>query len=550
MSNLTQNVDLSGLEPADLGIVSDRFYVFRDVQKQGIEHILFGPNGDGGRSVVACGAPTGSGKTGLAVGAARAAWEWRGWRTAILTATRALEEQYLAEFPILADVRGRNNYECSNGWTCKEGGDSEDRCSACQEIAQQIFEEDGERIKVPLCVSCKSHCPYRGAVEHAASSPVVLTNYQYWLNVRGMNADALGQFQMVVCDEAHEAIGELGRYLGAWTSHKDLRTWSTFLFHGESGEVNDRIRRGLAEVVLAIRRDLPDVPERGRKTAAAKRLEDLLKNVERVVDLSDDGPWLWQMDRGGVRFDPVWPGRYAPRYLMRGMDKTVLVSATLRPKTLGLMGLARGMYDFREWPRQFPPQYSPVYYWGVARMKHGDAGDWPRLVQAVNDIAFQRCDRKGIIHTVSYDRAKALSREISTLLPAPILCERGKAQEAADRLRKADAGTVLITPSHGTGFDFPATDCEYQIIVKLPFGNTSDPLEKARAADDGDYGLYETMQDLVQMCGRATRHDTDRSETFVLDRAFPFLWARAKQFAPTWFRTYDIQAVPKKPPKL
>jgi len=529
VSSLTGKVNLDGLEPVDLGLDGGRWCDFRPVQREGIAYTLFGPDGDGGKAVTALGAPTGSGKSLYAVAVARAAWEWRGWRTCILTATRALEDQYaVRDFPppTLIDVRGRDNYGCQDipGYSCKA---AEDECGL-----------SGGR------------CPYRRQVETATDAPVVLTNYQYWLNVRGMNAGALGEFQMVICDEAHEAVGEMARYLGAWVGHRDVGKWGGGGGYSGTGPVDNGVRRRLALMALAIRRDMPDVPEHGRKTAAIKRLEDLLKNVERVLNLSADRPWLWQAGDKGVRFDPVWPGRYIPRYLAGGLDKLVFLSATLRPKTLGLSGFQRTAYDFREWPRQFPPQLSPVYYWPVARMTYGNTDDWAKLAQAVNDIALSRCDRKGIIHTVSYDRAKNLAREMSSLLPPPIVCERGKVQEAAEKLKKADVGTVLITPSHGTGFDFPSTDAEYQIVVKLPFGNTSDPLAVAREADDPDYGLYETMQDVVQMCGRATRHDKDRSETFILDKAWPYLWSRARQHAPSWFRTYDIQAVPKRPPKL
>lgn len=481
-----------------------------------------------------------SGKSLYAVAVARAAWEWRGWRTAVLTATRALEDQYaLKDFPppALIDVRGRDNYDCHyvpEGATCK---DVEDVCPHAG----------------------NDRCPYRRQVRTATDSPVVLTNYQYWLSVKGQNAGALGEFQMVICDEGHAAVEEVGRYLGAWAGYRDLAKWNAaWTGMGASGIADAAVRRGLAGMALKISRELDRLADerserngRGRKTAAQRRLEDVLKNVTRVVDLSADGPWLWQSGDKGVRFDPVWPGRYARRYLQTaGVEKLVFLSATLRPKTLALMNFARTAYDFREWPRQFPPQLSPVYYWPVARMTYGNTDDWGKLVQAVNDIALQRCDRKGIVHTVSYDRAEALSKEMSSLLPDPILCKRGEAAWAAEKLKKADAGTVLITPSHGTGFDFPETDCEYQIIAKLPFGNTSGPLAKAREADDPDYGLYETMQAVVQMCGRATRHEKDRSECFILDKAWPFLWSRAKVHAPSWFRTYDIQAVPKRPPKL
>ena len=112
VSSLTGKVNLDGLEPVDLGLDGGRWCDFRPVQREGIAYTLFGPDGDGGKAVTALGAPTGSGKSLYAVAVARAAWEWRGWRTCILTATRALEDQYaVRDFPppTLIDVRGRDN---------------------------------------------------------------------------------------------------------------------------------------------------------------------------------------------------------------------------------------------------------------------------------------------------------------------------------------------------------------------------------------------------------------------------------------------------------
>ena len=106
---------------------------------------------------------------------------------------------------------------------------------------------------------------------------------------------------------------------------------------------------------------------------------------------------------------------------------------------------------------------------------------------------------------------------------------------------------ILVSPSVVTGYDFPYDECRFQIVGKLGFPDTRDPIMKARIKKDPDYSSYLAMQSLVQSSGRGGRATDDWCETFIIDdNAKWFLW-KFKHFAPDWFmRAYTrLQFVPK-----
>src|SRR3972149_8710720 len=104
--------------------------------------------------------PTGSGKSLCYIMAAVLSNK----RALILTSTRALQDQIMADFGAcfkIADVRGQSNYTClhQEPLTCEEG------------LCHIGYE----------CALKSSGCLYYDAVRRAARSQMVVTNYAFWL---------------------------------------------------------------------------------------------------------------------------------------------------------------------------------------------------------------------------------------------------------------------------------------------------------------------------------------------------------------------------------
>lgn len=518
---------LDSTSPADLDL-PPKFDRWRRPQMEAVEEIL-----GADKQYVALSMPTGSGKSLAYVAAALLADQ----KVVCLTATKGLQSQLLSDFASvgMVDVRGMSNYRCRMNprINCEQG------------------DEQG-------CQWSGSLCPYSTAVNAAKTADLVDTNYQYWLNARRYQTGSLEKpgrpVGMLVLDEAGQAPEELGRFLREYFRWSELPGFKDeWKYSSASGLMHDatgsQIRNYFSALKSVHERDLQKMREEDTGYAKDPDYKRRKKLVDRLAAARVmDSNWVWQPDAHGIALDPISPARYSA-WLWSGVQKVVLVSGTLRPYTLRLLGLSRDKYKFREWPRSFPPNRSPVIHIPTARMsKRSTDTDYQKVLDRVDAIIEGRLDRKGIIHTVSYKRQEWLVKN-SRYGRYMVWNARGDAVQTVEEFRRRKAPAILVSPSFSTGYDFMGDQCEYQIVVKIPFPDASSRLMQERCKDK-QYLMYTVMQELVQMCGRGTRSEVDRCETFVLDDHVKWLLYTAKTHAPSWFSVRSSLAIPSAPPKL
>lgn len=538
------SLSLRGFEPVELGLPG-RFPEFRPIQLDAIEEAYNDPRRFQGLAL-----PTGAGKTLIALAIART----MGVRAAILTSTLGLQAQYLKDFEQsgLFDIRGKNNYRCVK------------------------YPRANCRFGPTEGCARKDTCTYELERAHAKESQLVLTNYSYWLRVnerarglersisdRANGALESNPFELLILDEAHRAMEELGkslsmtireswlRHIGSvvpWPKNDDLIEWQEFAFRTIKG-TEEALKEAVAEY-----RKRATVPRKQK----IHELEELLESLTRIGTMHSPD-WICEMTLGTAygrvwKFDPIWPAKWAEQRLFLGIPKVVLMSATLRPASLSMLGISREQSNFREWPRIFPPQLTPVYHLRTVRLNHrATTEDLDKWVAQIDSIIEARLDRKGLIHTVSYPRQKYLrehSRFAHLMLTNTQDPDSPKVQEVADEFRSLNPPSVLVSPSFSTGWDFPGAQCEYVIIAKLPFPDTRSPLMKARVLKNPKYGDHLAMQDLVQACFRGSRHEKDRCEVFIVDDSIKWFMQHNRNHAPRWFEIITIDKIPPAPLKL
>lgn len=289
-----------------------------------------------------------------------------------------------------------------------------------------------------------------------------------------------------------------------------------------------------------------------RGLSQVRELRDLTRRLHAIKTMK--GEWVHEeaRDRRGrrvVRFDPVWPGEYAEASLFAGVPHVILTSATIRPKTLELLGVSdAGTYDFIEYPSGFDVSRRPFTWVPTVRVRFDmDPGHARLWVAKIDAIIRNRLDRKGIIHTVSYSRRDYILR-YSEFASRMLSHDAGGLQDCVARFRAAGPGTVLVSPSAGTGFDFPGADCRYQIIGKVPFPDSRSKVLQARQDRDPDYFAYVAAQQLVQMAGRGMRSAQDWCETFIIDDNWAWFFSKFKAFMPRWFTASCRKSVTVPPP--
>jgi Rad3-related DNA helicase len=515
------------VSPVEFGLPA-KFTDWRKSQFDVVNWIVDNP----ARFIMVC-APTGAGKSLMYMAAAHLS----GMRTVCLTSTKGLQDQLNQDFAeISTDIRGMQNYKC--------------------DLAEQFGFPHYTKVADAPCQS-GAHCPklsggcgYFDQYRRAQQADIVVTNYQCWmydaLKKGGLKTQKA--VDMLVLDEAHDAVEELSSFLSTELERKEcLALGVTWPLSGYSqGEWTDWGQYWSAQLDIRIE-DLQERVRDGGGVGAGmsvlheiRELKALGRKLDKIGTMQDD--WvIEEVDRSGdsmksVRFDPLWPRRYS-EHLFRGVQKVVMVSATVRPKTAELLGISEGNLAFTEYKSSFPVENRPVIHVPTVRMNHKNEADdnvmawWLRKMDL---LIGARADRKGVVHTVSYKRARFLL-DNSSHAHRMIVHGSDNRGEAIDRFKRAGPGMVLVSPSVDTGYDFMGELAEYQIIGKLPFPDTRGAVMKARTQEDKEYGMYLTAQILQQMTGRVCRSETDRGETLVVDDNVAWFVYKYKHFLNRWW---------------
>lgn len=506
------------------------------------EAVVRGSGANSKAKFVAQCAPTGFGKSlaYVANGLLEAA---NGGRTVILTSTKGLQDQLAKDFAeVSVDVRGQNAYPCvisSVGASVADG--------PCH-IGMQCGKKD-------------SGCAYFDAVRAAVASPVVVTNYAYWLAINRYG-EGIGPVTQLICDEAHDAPGILADFLSVELTRDDLRRFATYGRLEETCEI-EYWRMQAVRVFEDVEREMRGLRGTGYESASTSRrykdLKAFRSKLEMMTGMSSDsgnGPgseWMceWQDRQVGFgmkarrertpKFDCVDPRRHAG-LLWREARRVLLYSATVRPKTLSMLGISGdedegNEYEFNEYESTFPVHRHPIVWVPTIRMSHRSTeGDIRLWLSRIDSIIRTRQDRRGIIHTVSYRRAKYLL-ENSEYRHLMVGHTKDEARQVIDRFKSGvdRNARILVSPTVTTGYDFPGVECEFQIIGKLPFPDASGGVEKVRGQLDRDRGAYQAIQTLVQMTGRGMRSEDDQCEDFVIDDNISWILAKYKSYFPEWW---------------
>lgn len=474
-------------------------------------------------------APVGAGKTVGYVTAAIAGAISAGKRVAILTESKALQDQIAADFGVIGlyDMRGLQNYTCN---ALLKGGEFE---LLWQKRWGQPMCDVGPCTAGLRCDLKDAGCEYFDHYRSACLQPLVSTNMAYWIAIHKYG-QGLGKFDWLIIDECHTADMQLSSALSVEFTEKDFKLLKSKPLKAKDPLQNWRMwgRAHLMNVQAKIEfftagakigmvgedkaidlirdTDLPDAVE-------LKQWKKLEGKCTTLSESSDD--WIVEADErtGNIRIAPVWVRQYAEDNLFLNIPKVVMTSATVPEKIVDLLGIAKDRYTYTEYPSTFPVERRPIYWIPTVRLNYNSSPEALRTwVVQIDSILERRQDRKGIIHTISYERQKYLlaNSRFRHIMHANI---PGNTRDVVKSFREANAPAILVSPSVGTGFDFPYDAARFQIIGKVPFRDPRGAIMAAQAKEDPEYMDHLTAQDLIQMYGRSNRAPTDYSETFIVD---------------------------------
>lgn len=481
-----------------------------------------------GKRFVVIEAPTGSGKSGIAVTLARESGS-----AYIVTAQKLLQEQYVSDFRDLALMKGRANYPCLIAPT---------HAAAAPCLAGR---------KLPEC----EDCPYFTAKDVAIAAQGTTMNYAYYLAELNWSG-GFGERELLVLDEAHNAEAVLMSFVQATVSDQALAgagvqlrlpqladeegwfDWAEELLphlDRRAGDLEERIR----EVPIASEIGIAHLRTRQWVESTARRLHE-------VISSRDDGSTDWVVDatrnRDGqaVTFKPVRVNAFAQDALFRHGRRVLMLSATiLDPDTyLHSLGIDSDDAEVITVPSHFPVANRPVRLRPSARLtRHYLEQELPLLTEAVRRVMEEHPGEKGVIHTHSYRIAAWLHRNLPPLQRDRIVTHTDSSGRDAALYRHMSSpdATVLLTPSMTEGVDLADDLSRWQIICKIPYANLGDAQVRARMEQDPQWYDWRTCLSIVQAYGRSVRGHDDYAVTYLLDADFPKFLRRQLGRLPGWF---------------
>ena len=503
--------------PGEIGL-PEKFSAWREGQEEAISVMITDPH-----RVIALCMPTGSGKSPVYTAASILSGE----PTCIVTSSRSLQDQLLADFKSIGmvDLRGRSNYSCKmrEGYSCEDG-----YAAGCQYRGTAA-------------------CDCSKAEMKAAASSLVVTNYDKWVYAKGYGM-GMSHFSRVVFDEAHQAYDAIGRIMQVVLNHKEIEETLGIPFPTGPATEDMKDWREWAQAAKLVA-DAEYIQAMARitgvkdpKRAWIKKANHLRNLVRRLGLIGTARPLEWIVDEiaEGYKFDPIRLGKYVESSLLLRIPKVIMVSATLRPKTLFQCGIAKQDYYFQEFPSTFDASRCPIYYVPTMRVD-SRAPDLGLLWARLDQIAARRRDRKGAVHTVSFAKQQQI-QECSRFYNSMLVNPQGEPVTSTVELFKSmGPGAILVSPSIGEGQDFVGDICRWQFLCKIPFEPPSKIL-KAREADDKEYRGYRAMQKMEQIFGRLMRSKEDWGENFIPDEHLDWFLPRYSHLASKAFHKFFRRA--------
>ena len=483
---------------------------------------------EAGKRFVVVEAPTGSGKSAIAVTLAREAVS-----SYVVTAQKILQDQYFRDFPDLALMKGRANYDCLVAPT---------HAAAAPCIAGRRF---------PQC----DDCPYFTAKDEASAASNTIMNYAYYLAELNYSG-GFSPRELLVLDEAHNAEAALMGFVQVTLSDAALTrvgltdripyVQDKLGYFDFVEELLPRMLGRAREVELDLRQR-----ESGSELELAvlqtkQWLDNQGSRLRLLLDSLDDDLVDWTVERrqedGGqsLTFKPVRVASFAEPLLFGFGERVLMLSATiLDPATyLSSLGIDPDEAAVIRVESDFPVENRPIEVRPAARLtRHHLERELPKLVAAVSRVLDDHPEEKGVIHGHSYRITRHLAANLPRHQRARLVTHdnAGGRDTALDAHVRSSEPTVLLTPSMTEGIDLADELSRWQIICKIPYPYLGDPQVALRRELDPAWYDWRTCLTVVQAYGRSVRSRDDFAVTYLLDADFPAFLKRQRSRLPEWF---------------
>jgi Rad3-related DNA helicase len=475
----------------------------------------------------------------------------------VITNSKILQDQYVETYESINDLKGKENYECSQ-YSCS--------CAQGNEF---------NRLNKTSC----EFCPHSGARDGYVSGRISLTNFYLYilfqLYMTKMMDNRGGN--VLIVDEAHDFDDVMSDFISIKITEtlvkrlkfsnedkilKDLKKITNISgYIGFLKELQGEIATTISDVERALSAEKRNVKSVKRENAVNKVLggkNSDFKLMQVITDLQqyqskieiflreyNENPNNWVLESNynektkqkELSLEPIWAFDYLDKYVFSKYDMVFLMSGTILDKNLfcQLNGLdvEKAVYYSIESP--FPVKNRPIYYMPLGKMSYKSKEEtFKNYVPFINKILKKYQDKKGIIHTNSFELASWFSRDIKD--PRLIYHDSSNKDLILQEHYANDKPTVIVSPSMDTGVSFDDDKARFQVIAKVPYPSLASQKNKLRQKNNPDWYTWKTISGLIQMTGRAVRSNEDYADTIIIDGSFSDLLKYSGHFFPNWFQ--------------
>lgn len=181
-------------------------------------------------------------------------------------------------------------------------------------------------------------------------------------------------------------------------------------------------------------------------------------------------------------------------------------------------------------PTPFPVEHRLIHTnTMVGSMSSGEEDDnWPAAMDKLEEIASHHKGEKGLVHSVSYPRAKRLQKSLGE---ANVMIDKPDLDTSAVITKwQNSTKDILVSPAMTEGVDLHGDMCRWQVLLKVPFAYMGDSRVSYLLQEKNEWNWYmeNAATDIIQSVGRAVRgpEPEEAASYYVLDEKFKSIIAR------------------------
>lgn len=549
-------------------------FQFRPGQLDAIVKIVENAIGDVKHTLLE--APTGSGKSIVALIAAYVLYQVHGKTSYILVSDLSLFKQYEDTIQKI----GSNLFGCLKGkenYTCYKNG-----CNVSQSTCSLM------NISPKAMFGCRDRCYYAKQYAQAVNAPITLMTYQLYFIQRNYVEDCLfnghnknfPSRDLVIADECHKISDicqahfapkmtisrpqwmiELDSYFSMPPREEErISVMSKIELAADNDEMvdgfreyesyvsrytaaNTRMRQMLASRNSLSKRERRALAAGNRARQEHCKLEDMLGFIGEYGSTEFVAKSMGEDD---ITLNFIFDDALLKKYFHKKSRCELLMSATIGNfgKYADLIGLDKKLTQAIQMKSTFDFSRSPIFFSTSNKMSYQHKSEsLVDIAKQVGEICSKHATHRGIIQTGSYANANALLELLPREVMHRCIVYNGSSdkKDALDAFMMQDGpdNSILVGPTLMEGLNFPDDMCRFQICIKVPYACLgSEYVLKKMQHIDGWYE-YDVLNKICQSIGRGVRHEKDWCETYILDGCvdrlvgklmkFPVLNGRFKQ---------------------